>query len=62
DNAPMERWWNEFKLRWMARHPLAKTCEELVRLVEEGIEYFNHHNRSAQRNGLTPDEYWSEAA
>ncbi|PIO82038.1 transposase, partial [Pediococcus damnosus] len=22
---------------------------------------FNHHNRSAQRNGLTPDEYWNEA-
>ncbi|WP_390409976.1 IS3 family transposase [Lacticaseibacillus jixiensis] len=62
DNAPMERWWNEFKLRWMDRHPLAKTREELVKLVEEGIEYFNHHNRSAQRNGLTPDEYWNEAA
>ena len=61
DNAPMERWWNEFKLRWMDRHPLAKTCQELVKLVEDGIEYFNHHNRSAQRNGLTPDEYWNEA-
>ncbi|WP_236721878.1 DDE-type integrase/transposase/recombinase [Lactiplantibacillus plantarum] len=52
DNAPMERWWNEFKLRWMASHPVAKTYEELVRLVEAGIDYFNHHNRSAQRNGL----------
>ncbi|AVK99442.1 IS3 family transposase [Pediococcus inopinatus] len=61
DNAPMERWWNEFKLRWMARHPLAKTYEELVKLVEDGIYYFNHHNRSAIRNGLTPDEYWNEA-
>lgn len=61
DNAPMERWWNEFKLRWMGRHPMAKTYQELVRLVEEGIQYFNHHNRSAQRNGLTPDEYWDEA-
>ena len=61
DNAPMERWWNEFKLRWMASHPVAKTYEELVRLVEAGIDYFNHHNRSAQRNGLTPDEYWDEA-
>jgi transposase InsO family protein len=62
DNAPMERWWNEFKLRWMERHPMPKTLQELERLVEEGIEYFNHHNRSAQRNGLTPDEYWNEAA
>lgn len=61
DNAPMERWWNEFKLRWMDRHPMAKTLSELTQLVEEGIEYFNHHNRSAQRNGLTPDEYWNEA-
>lgn len=61
DNAPMERWWNEFKLRWMARHPMPKTYQELVKLVEEGIEYFNHQNRSAQRNGLTPDEYWNEA-
>lgn len=61
DNAPMERWWNEFKLRWMDRHPMAKTYPELVSLVEEGIIYFNHHNRSAQRNGLTPDEYWNEA-
>ncbi|MHA3066489.1 DDE-type integrase/transposase/recombinase [Lacticaseibacillus saniviri] len=62
DNAPMERWWNEFKLRWMARHPMPKTYQELVDLVESGIEYFNHYNRSTQRNGLTPDEYWDEAA
>ncbi|MFO1551799.1 hypothetical protein ABC426_12405 [Lactiplantibacillus plantarum] len=61
DNAPMERWCNEFKLRWMVSHPMAKTYEELVQLVEAEIDYFNHHNRSAQRNGLTPDEYWSEA-
>ncbi|MDR7677582.1 hypothetical protein [Lactiplantibacillus plantarum] len=40
---------------------MAKTYEELVKLVEAGIDYFNHHNLSAQRNGLTPDEYWSEA-
>ncbi len=62
DNAPIERWWNEFKLRWMDRHPLVKTYEELMRFVEEEIEYFNHYNRSAQRNGLTPDEYWNEVA
>lgn len=61
DNAPMERWWNEFKLRWMERHPMPKTYEELVRLVEDGIDYFNSKNRSVQRNGLTPDEYWNEA-
>ncbi|WP_336402193.1 IS3 family transposase [Lacticaseibacillus pabuli] len=41
---------------------MPKTLQELEKLVEEGIEYFNCHNRSAQRNGLTPDEYWNEAA
>lgn len=48
DNAPMERCRNEFKLRWMASHQMAKTYKELVQLVEAGINYFNHHNRSTQ--------------
>jgi len=61
DNAPMERWWNEFKLRWIERHPLVKTYAELVNLVEEGIEYFNHDNHSEQRNDRTPDEFWYAA-
>jgi len=56
----MELWWNEFELRWMARHPMAKTSKELVRLVEAGIHYFNYYNRSNQINGFTPAEYWSE--
>lgn len=60
DNAPMERWWNEFKLRWMERHETPKTYQELIKLVESGIEYFNHYDRSTKRNGLTPDEYWNE--
>lgn len=61
DNAPMERWWNDFKNRWIACHPLAKTYQELVKLVGAEIEYFNHYNRLIQRNGLTPDEYWDKA-
>ncbi|QVI32593.1 IS3 family transposase [Lacticaseibacillus zeae] len=61
DNAPIERWWNEFKLRWMDRHPMAKTYKEFVQLVEDGIHYFNHDNRSGQRDGLTPEEYWNKA-
>jgi hypothetical protein len=32
----MERWWNEFKHRWMARHPMPKTYQELMKLVEAG--------------------------
>lgn len=59
DNSTMERWWNEFKYRWVARHPMPKAYQELMKLVEAGIEYFNNYNRSTQRNGLTPDEYWN---
>lgn len=62
DNAPMERWWNEFKAHWMERHPMPNTYEELVKLVNEGIHYFNYLDRSPERNGLTPVEYWNEAA
>lgn len=57
DNAPMERWWSEFKLRWMDRHPMPKTRKELVKLVKEGIYYFNHVDRSETINGHTPAEY-----
>ena len=61
DNAPMERWWNEFKLRWIDRHAKPVTYKELVALVEEGINYFNQLDRSPARNDLTPAEYWNEA-
>ena len=61
DNAPMERWWSEFKLRWMNRHPMPKTYEELVKLVNDGIDYFNNISRSETRNGCTPAEFWSIA-
>ena len=52
---------NEFKLRWMERHEIPKTYQELIKLVESGIEYFNHYDWSVKRNGLTPDGYWNEA-
>lgn len=61
DNSPMERWWSEFKLRWMNRHPRPKTYEELVKLVESGIHYFNHVSRSHKINGHTPAEHWNMA-
>jgi len=61
DNSPMERWWSEFKLRWMNRHPTPKTYDELVKLVEEGINYFNNISRSHTRNGHTPAEHWNMA-
>ncbi|MCT4487159.1 MULTISPECIES: IS3 family transposase [Levilactobacillus] len=62
DNAPMERWWNEFKLNWLDSHPMPKTREELVKLIEAGIYYFNYIDRTAQRNGSTANEYRDEAA
>lgn len=61
DNSPMERWWSEFKLRWMDRHPMPKSYEELITLVESGIYYFNHINRSRKINGHTPAEHWNMA-
>ncbi|MFH5811651.1 hypothetical protein [Companilactobacillus sp. FL22-1] len=57
DNASMERWRSEFKLRWMDIHPTPKTFEELVRLENDGIHYFNEISRSHTRNGHTPAEY-----
>ena len=60
DNAPMERWWNEFKVRWIARHARPATYKELVALVEEGITYFNQLDRSPARNDLPPAEYWNK--
>ena len=62
DNAPMERWWNEFKTHWMDRHPMPTTYQEFKALVNEGIHYFNHLDRSPARNDLTPIEYRNGAA
>lgn len=61
DNSPMERWWNDFKLRWMNLHPTPATLEDLKKLVEEGIDYFNNYDRSDKINGLTPAEHRSKA-
>lgn len=62
DNAPMERWWNEFKLNWLDSQPTPKTRQELVELIETGIHYFNYIDRTIQRNGSTAKEYRDEAA
>jgi len=62
DNSPMERWWNEFKTHWMDRHPMPTTYQEFKELVNEGIHYFNHLDRSPARNDLTPIEYRNGAA
>ena len=38
-----------------------KTYDELVKLVESGINYFNHISRSCKINGHTPAEHWNMA-
>ncbi|KRK92450.1 IS3 family transposase [Companilactobacillus futsaii] len=62
DNAPIERFWNDFKLRWIDLHGTPKTLEELIVLVEEGMKYFDTVDRSEKRNGLTNEEFWGEVA
>ena len=62
DNAPMERWWNEFKTHWMDRHPMPSTYKEFKDLVDKGIYYFNYLDRSPARSDLTPVEYRNEVA
>lgn len=37
----MERWWNDFKLIWLAKRSRPKTLEELEQSVNEVIKYFN---------------------
>lgn len=61
DNSPIERWWNDFKLRWINLHETPKTLEELKLLVKDGMNYFDTLDRSETRNGLTPKEYWNES-
>jgi len=61
DNAVMERWWNDFKLRWMDKHPMPTTFEELQKIVSKGIDYFNYTYRPEKNNDLTPYEYRNEA-
>lgn len=61
DNSVMERWWNDFKLRWMDKHPMPTTLKELHKLVAAGIDYFNYVYRPEKNNDLTPYEYRNEA-
>lgn len=62
ENSPMERWWNDFKLIWLEKHPRPKTLEELEQLVKEGIVYFNTKRAYKSRNGLTAEKFRNQAA
>ncbi|MCM0597252.1 DDE-type integrase/transposase/recombinase [Periweissella fabaria] len=61
DNSLMERYWNEFKVRWLRTHPCPTTYGELEMLVAEGVKYFNTIRHSEKRNGLTPEEFRHKA-
>nr|WP_232298581.1 IS3 family transposase [Companilactobacillus ginsenosidimutans] len=61
DNSPMESWWSNFKGIWMDSHPRPATLEALIKLVQDGIDYFNNIDRLPTKNGLTPEECWNKA-
>ena len=62
ENSPIERWWNDFKLLWINRHPQPQSLEELEQLVVMGIEYFNTKKAYASKNGLTAEEFRNQVA
>lgn len=52
ENSPMERWWNDFKLIWLAKRARPETLEELEESVKESIEYFNTQRAYASKKRL----------
>ena len=61
-NSPIERWWNDFKLLWLARHPRPRSFRELEQLVEDGIKYFNTQKAYASKNDLTAEQFRNQVA
>lgn len=48
---------NEFKLRWLERHRILKAYQVLIKLVKNGIEYFNQQQEMASfqmNTGMKP--------
>ena len=62
ENSPIERWWNDFKLIWINKHPRPKTLAELEQLVKGAIEYFNTKRAYTSKNGLTAEQFRNQAA
>ncbi len=61
ENSPIERWWNDFKLIWINKHPRPKTLAELEQLVKGAIEYFNTKRAYTSKNGLTAEQFRNQA-
>ncbi|OTA84902.1 integrase [Limosilactobacillus reuteri] len=62
EKSPIERWWNDFKLIWINKHPRPKTLAELEQLVKGAIEYFNTKRAYTSKNGLTAEQFRNQAA
>ena len=55
ENSPMERWWNDFELIWLAKRSRPKTLTELEQSVKEAIKYFNTQRAYTSKNGLSAE-------
>ena len=62
ENSPMERWWNDFKLVWLAKRARPKNMAELEQSVQQAIKYFNTERAYASKNGLTAEKFRTQAA
>ncbi|MCT4375516.1 transposase, partial [Limosilactobacillus fermentum] len=58
DNAVIERWWCDFKHLWLAHQPAPQTYDQLLKLVAEGVKYFNTVEISGKRKNLTAVDYY----
>lgn len=62
ENSPIERWWNDFKLVWLAKRARSKSLSELEQSVQQAIKYFNTERAYASKNGLTAEKFRAQAA
>lgn len=58
DNAVIERWWCDFKHLWSAHQTVIQTYDQLLKLVAEGVKYFNTVEISGKRKNLTAVDYY----
>ncbi len=62
ENSLMERWWNDFKLIWLAKRARTETLEELEESVKESIEYCNTQRAYASKNDSTAEKFRVQTA
>ena len=58
----MERWWNDFKLVWLAKRVRPKSMAELEQSVQPAIKYFNTERGYASKNGRSAEKFRAQAA